>query len=67
MEPIRTRVVGQRKRGDSPEDYFRRAQALIDQMDRLNPYPRPRGFVKKFRTYADYEKWKAEQKNPRLW
>ena len=67
MESVRIKTVGTRKRGDSPEDYLRRAQALIDQADRLNPYPRPRGFVKKFRTYEDYEKWKAEQSNPRLW
>ena len=67
METVITKTVGRRKRGDTPEECFWRAHALNQQLDLLNPYPRPRGFVKKFRTYADYERWKAEQKNPRLW
>ncbi len=43
------------------------AQALIEQLDLLNPHPRPRGFVQKFRSYEDYEKWRSQQDNPRLW
>ena len=65
---INVKVVGSRRRNSaSPEDCLRRAEALIREVDRLNPYPRPRGFVKKFRTYEDYEQWRRAQKNPRLW
>lgn len=52
---------------DSPAVYLRRAEALIEEMDRLNPWPRPRGFVQCFRTHEDYEVWKRQQTNPRLW
>ena len=50
-----------------PAEYLRRAEALITEMDRLNPWPRPRGFVQRFRTHEDYEAWKKQQSNPRLW
>lgn len=51
----------------SPAAYLRRAETLIKEMDRLNPWPRPRGFVQRFRTHEDYEAWKRRQTNPRLW
>ena len=50
------KTVGKRKRGEGPVECFWRAQALIGQLDLLNPHPRPRGFVQKFRSYEDYEK-----------
>ena len=67
VETVITKTVGKRKTAESPEECLRRAHALIQQMDLLNPYPRPRGFVKKFRSYEDYARWRAEQSNPRLW
>jgi len=51
----------------SPAAFLRRAEKLIAEMDRLNPWPRPRGFVQRFRTHEDYEAWKKQQPNPRLW
>ena len=30
----------------------------------MNPWPRPRGFVFKARTWGDYERWRAEHANP---
>jgi len=45
----------------------RRALILMRQMEKLNPNPKPRGFVFKARTWSDYETWRANQKNPRLW
>ena len=51
----------------SPLEAFRRAQVLQQQADRLNPYPRPRGFVFKARTWEEYARWRREQTNPRLW
>ncbi len=50
-----------------PSAYLQRAETLIAEMDRLNPWPRPRGFVRRFRTHEDYEAWKKQQPNPRLW
>jgi hypothetical protein len=51
----------------SPLEAFRRAHVLQQQADLLNPYPRPRGFVFKARTWEDYARWRREQTNPRLW
>ena len=51
----------------SPAEFLRRAEKLIAEMDRLNPWPRPRGFVRGFRTHEEYEAWKKQQPNPRLW
>ena len=39
----------------------------IEQLDLLNPFPRPRGFVKKFRSYEAYMEWRSKEENPRLW
>lgn len=64
--PIKT--VGRRREGvPDPVAAHRKALALARQLDKVNPYPRPRGFVFKARTRDDYEQWKAAQKNPRLW
>jgi hypothetical protein len=63
------KTVGKRKRAPlhDPIESYRRALVLMRQMEKLNPYPKPRGFVFKARTWADYEAWRASQKNPRLW
>jgi hypothetical protein len=51
----------------TPEEALRRAAALQAQADALNPYPKPRGFVFKAKTWAEYEQWRKAQSNPRLW
>jgi len=66
------KIVGKRRiSGDlspcSPEEAFRRATILQAQMELLNPYPRPRGFVFKARTREEYAVWRKAQSNPRLW
>lgn len=62
------KVVGKGREFEiTPEGYFRRGQRLNAQMERLNPYSRPRGFVFKASTWAEYEQWRQKQKNPRLW
>ena len=68
MEP-KTKVVGTRRReGDlDPISCHRRAVALSRQADKLSPFPGPRGFVFKARTWAEYEKWRKAQENLRLW
>ncbi len=50
-----------------PVAAHRKALILTRQADKLNPYPKPRGFVYKGRTRDEYDLWKAAQKNPRLW
>jgi hypothetical protein len=66
------KVVGVRRRSDDasgvrPEEALRRAAVLQTQVERLNPFPRPRGFVFKARTWEEYERWRQAQANPRLW
>jgi hypothetical protein len=66
------KVVGKRRSSDTlapiePAEALRRAAVLQAQLELLNPYPRPRGFVFKARTREEYEKWRRAQKNPRLW
>jgi len=62
-----TKTVGKVRVPKNATESFRRGHALQQQTDKLNPYPRPRGFVVKFKTYEDYERWKKAQANPRLW
>jgi hypothetical protein len=64
--------VGQRRTSEdldavSPAEALERAAILQAQAELLNPYPRPRGFVFKAKTRADYERWRQAQINPRLW
>ncbi len=53
--------------GVTPDEALRRAAVLQAQVDLLNPFPRPRGFVFKARTWEDYARWRQAQANPRLW
>jgi hypothetical protein len=66
---IKEKVVGRRRFQSqvSPIESHRRAMALQVRVDRLNPFCRPRGFVFKAKSWADYEAWKKKQTNPRLW
>jgi hypothetical protein len=50
-----------------PAEAVARAQILQAEAERLNPYPRPRGFVFKARTWEEYALWRRSQDNPRLW
>jgi hypothetical protein len=63
------KIVGGKKSATDagPQGYYQRARIIQNQANRLNPYPSPRGFVVKFKTWEDYENWRSEQKNPRLW
>ena len=62
-----TKVVGTRRRATDPVSCHRRALALMRQAEKLCPFPRPRGFVFKARTWEDYAEWRKAQPNPRLW
>lgn len=64
--------VGHRRTSDeliatSPAECFARALRLQEQAELLNPFPRPRGFVFKAKTRAEYDRWRLSQSNPRLW
>jgi len=66
------KIVGRRRTSEdltpiSPEEAFRRATILQEQAERINPFPRPRGFVFKARSREEYERWRKSQANPRLW
>jgi hypothetical protein len=62
------KIVGRRllHRLSSPADDHRRALVLQMQADRLNPFPKPRGFVFKAKSREIYENRKQRQANPRL-
>lgn len=61
------KIVGRRLAPASAADCLRHANILVRAAAQLSPYRRPRGFVFKARTYADYERWRREQTNPWLW
>jgi hypothetical protein len=62
-----TKRVGRVKTAETAEESFWRAHKLEKELNLLNPYPRPRGFIHKAKTYAEYEQWRRAQPNPRLW
>lgn len=59
--------VGNRRPPETYAERLARSHKLQQEVDRLNPWPRPRGFVFKAKTWEEYEKWRASQGNPRLW
>jgi hypothetical protein len=65
--PLKVKVVGKRRPPATPQECLHRAHVLERELDLLNPYPRPKGFLQKFKTYADYEAWRKSQRNPRFW
>jgi hypothetical protein len=63
----KTKVVGHRRPAETVEERHERAWRLEREVSLLHPWPRPRGFVFKARTWEEYERWRAAQENPRLW
>jgi hypothetical protein len=62
------KIVGQRRREPAtPAECVARAVILPRQVDLMNPFPKPRGFVFKARTREEYGRWRKAQDNPRLW
>lgn len=61
------KVVGKRKRPQTLEECLLAAEKMIAELELLNPFPRPRGFIFKAKTREEYESWKKEQENPWLW
>ena len=64
----RVKIVGTRRQNPAtPAEYLARAGVLQDQLNVLNPFPRPRGFVVKAKTWEDLDRWRNAHANPRLW
>lgn len=62
------KIVGKQLRiPATPEEAVLRAGKIIAEAFRVSPIKKPRGFVVKFKTRQDYENWRRDQKNPRLW
>ena len=62
------KIVGKQLRMPAtPEEAVLRAGQIIAEAFRVSPIKKPRGFVVKFKTRQDYENWRRDQKNPRLW
>lgn len=62
------KTVGKQSRiPATPEEAVLRAGKIIAEAFRVSPVKKPRGFVVKFKTRQDYENWRRNQKNPRLW
>jgi len=50
----------------SPEEALRLSEQMNREARRLDPKPRPRGFVLKFKTWEEREQWKQSQSRSRL-
>lgn len=62
------KIVGKQSRiPATPEEAVLRAGKIIAEAFRVSPIKKPKGFVVKFKTRQDYENWRRDQKNPRLW
>lgn len=62
------KVVGHRNAQDrTPAESLLAAERLIAEARRLARRPPRKSFVAKFRTRDDYERWKAENPDPRYW
>jgi hypothetical protein len=62
----RVKAVGSRRPPETAEEFLITAERINSELSLLVPAKRPRGFVMKFRTPEEYQKWKAEQTNPWL-
>jgi hypothetical protein len=63
------KIVGRRKvfQQQTPQEYIQRAWILQKSVNELNPFPKPRGFIFKAKSWEEYEAWRKSQVNPRLW
>jgi hypothetical protein len=62
------KVVGRRLRQPgTPAENYARAAILQRQADLLNPFPKPRGFVFRARSWEEFHRWRTAHQNPRLW
>ena len=61
------KIVGKQKELTTPQERYALAARQYWAALAMSPYPRPRGFVYKARTWEEYHRWRASQDNPWLW
>ncbi|HEV2806519.1 MAG TPA: hypothetical protein VGW57_16455 [Chthoniobacterales bacterium] len=57
---MKTKIVGQRPSSNTPEEFHALGAKLDLEARALDP-DRPRGFVVKFRTWEDLERWEKNR------
>lgn len=67
VDPLKTKVVGQRRAPETPQERLALAAKLHRAAIAMSPFPRPRGFVFKARTWEEMEQWRRSHANPWLW
>ena len=65
--PRSTKIVGRRQPPATPQECHTLAAKQYRAAVIMSPFPRPRGFVKKARTWEEMQRWRQEQSNPWLW
>ena len=65
--PTSTKTVGRRRPPKTPQECYALAAKQFRAAVIMNPFPFPRGFVKKARTWEESHQWRREQANPWLW
>lgn len=65
--PGSVKRVGRRKPPQTPQECYALAAKLHRAALAMSPFPLPRGFVKKARTWEELHQWRREQSNPWLW
>ena len=63
----KTKTVGHRRAPETVEERLALSWRLEKEVNALHPWPKPRGFVFKAKTWEEYARWRAAQENPRLW
>jgi hypothetical protein len=61
------KVVGKRKAPETPAECHALAVRQYHAAITMSPYPRPRRFVFKARTWDEWERWRRNHPNPWLW
>jgi hypothetical protein len=60
------KIVGTRRTPRTPAECHARSVLLEREINLLNPFPKPRGFIFKAPTWQAWKDWRESQENPRL-
>ncbi len=61
------KVVGRGRPMTTPAEWYACAARQYGAAILMSPFPRPRGFVFKCRTWQQWEEWRRNHPNPWLW
>ena len=64
---LQIKKVGHRRPPTTPAERLALSWKLKNEVRRIHPWPQPRRFVFKAKTWEDSASWRAAQENPRLW